>query len=462
MKEIRPFGFRDKIGYMFGDFGNDFMFLLASFYLMTFYTDVLGIPSAAVGTLFLVARVVDAFTDVTMGRIVDSAKPAKDGRFRCWIRRIAGPVAIASFLMYQSSMAGAPTTLKYVYMYVTYLLWGSVFYTAINIPYGSMASAISNDPDDRSALSTFRSVGATLANMLVSVVVPQLLYNANGEIVSNSRFTLIAGVFSVCAIICYILCYTNTVERVKIEKPNDAPKENVFKSLGTLLKNRALIGIIGAAIFLLLAMLLSQSVNQYLFRLYFKNTAALSTMNLIGSLLTLAIATVTVPIAKKFGKKEAATVATAIAAAAYFALFVIKTTNVWVFVALISVAQIGTNFFNLVIWANITDIIDYHEVKTGQREDGTIYAVYSFSRKLGQALAGGLGGYALQLVGYDSAAAAQGLEQTQSVLNGIYNVTTVAPAVCLVLVTLSLAFIYPLTKKVVNDNVAELKRRREG
>ena len=90
--EVRDFGRRDKIGYMFGDFGNDFTFIFASSFLMVFYTKVLGISGGMVGTLFLVARFVDAFTDVTMGRIVDAAPPARDGKFRCWIRRMCGPV----------------------------------------------------------------------------------------------------------------------------------------------------------------------------------------------------------------------------------------------------------------------------------------------------------------------------------------------------------------------------------
>lgn len=146
-KTVRAFGLRDKVGYMFGDFGNDFTFLFASSFLMVFYMKVMGISGAVVGTLFLVARVIDAFTDITMGRIVDKVKPAKDGRFRPWLRRVAGPVAIASFLMYQTFLADASMTVRIIYMYVTYILWGSVCYTAINIPYGSMASAISAVPE---------------------------------------------------------------------------------------------------------------------------------------------------------------------------------------------------------------------------------------------------------------------------------------------------------------------------
>ena len=135
--ETRPFGARDKWGYLFGDFGNDFTFIFASSYLMVFYTKVWGISAKTVGILFLVSRCVDAFTDIGMGRIVDSIETAKDGRFRCWLRRMCGPVALTSFLMYQSGLAGASMTVKLIYMFVTYILWGSIFYTSINIPYGS-------------------------------------------------------------------------------------------------------------------------------------------------------------------------------------------------------------------------------------------------------------------------------------------------------------------------------------
>ena len=133
-KKIRPFGMRDKIGYMFGDFGNDFTFILSSSFMLKFYTDVMGIGAAVVGMLMMAARFIDAITDVTMGQIVDRSKPTEDGKFRPWIRRICGPVAISSFLIYQSGLAGMPYWFKVGWMIVTYILWGSIFYTAVNIP----------------------------------------------------------------------------------------------------------------------------------------------------------------------------------------------------------------------------------------------------------------------------------------------------------------------------------------
>lgn len=123
---VPAFGMKDRIGYMFGDFGNDFTFILSSTFMLKFYTDVMGMSAAVVGMVMMIARFVDAFTDVTMGQIVDRSKPTKDGKFRPWIKRMCGPVAIASFLIYQSGFANMPYAFKLVWLIVTYLLWGSI------------------------------------------------------------------------------------------------------------------------------------------------------------------------------------------------------------------------------------------------------------------------------------------------------------------------------------------------
>lgn len=457
------FGLRDKIGYMFGDFGNDFTFIFASSFLMVFYTKVLGISGGMVGTLFLAARFVDAFTDVTMGRIVDKMPPARDGKFRCWIRRMCGPVALSSFLMYQTAAADAPMMWRIIYMYVTYLLWGSVFYTSINIPYGSMASAITADPDERTALSTFRSIGAALAGLVIGVGTPIFLYTtdeAGNQVVrGGAAFTVIAGVFSLLAIICYVICYRLTIERVTIEKKPDAEKLTLaatFRAIGT---SRALLGIIGAAIFLLLSQLLINTMNNYIYPDYFGNARGISIFTLLSTLVILFIvAPISVPVSQKFGKKEASAAGMFFSGVVFALLYVLKLKNMWLFLLLSLAGYIGLGFFNTVIWANITDVIDDQEVKVGQREDGTVYAVYSFARKVGQALAGGLGGWALEFIGYESAAAAQ----TQEVLGGLYAMATIAPALGFFAVAAILWFIYPLDKTRVEENGRILQKKREG
>ena len=123
----KPFGVKDKIGYMCGDIANDFTFIFASSYVMVFYTKVMGVSAGMVGTMFLLARCLDAFTDIGMGRIVDNSKPTKNGRIRPWILRMCAFVALASFMMYQSFLVDAPYAAKVAYMFITYILWGSIF-----------------------------------------------------------------------------------------------------------------------------------------------------------------------------------------------------------------------------------------------------------------------------------------------------------------------------------------------
>lgn len=458
-KSVKPFGIKDKLGYLCGDLGNDFTFIFASMYLMVFYTNVWGVSPSLVGTLFLVSRCLDAFTDVTMGRIVDKSKATKDGKFRPWLKRMAGPVALASFLMYQSSLAGASMTVKVVVMFATYILWGSLCYTAINIPYGSMASAMTDVPEERAALSTWRSLGANFASIIIGAVVPQLIYmaDANGnQIIDGGKFTLVAGIFSVFALICYAVCYMFTTERIKLEPAQTEEKTSLIKSFKTIVSNRALLAIIGAAIVLLLSQFMGQTMNQYLFANYFKDINALSLFNMVGLPLSLGLAAMSGVIASKFGKKEFSVFGMFLAAAAYGIVYFMKVTNPWIFIGMYVIAGIGVTGFNMYIWAHITDVIDYNEVKFGERNDGVIYGVYSFSRKIGQALAGGLGGYALAFIGFNAAVQ----EQTTQVLDGIYALSTLFPAVCYGIVALIMLLGYPLSKKVIAENGRILAEKR--
>ncbi len=456
--DIRPFGMKDKIGYMFGDFGNDFSFIFASTYLMVFYTKVLGISGAVVGMLFLAARVVDAFTDVTMGRIVDNMKPARDGRFRPWIRRMCVPVAIASTLMYGFFVRDWPYAAKMIYVVVTYLFWGSFCYTAINIPYGSMASVISPEAGDRASLSTFRSVGASLAGLVIGTLGPLLVFGedeAGNQIVHPLRLTTMAAVCGVCAIICYLLCYKLCVERVHFEAKEKGQRESAGELFKSLLRNRPLFALVGAALVLLLATLIGQAMNNYLFLDYFRKAKAISALNFVSIGGMLALAPFVSRIAVRFGKKEAGAAGMLLAGIVYLITFFLRVRHIAVYMVLYFLATLGVGLFNMIIWAYITDIIDHQEVQTGKREDGTVYAIYSFARKLGQALAGGVGGFTLTAIGY----ASEEVLQTAEVTERIYTVATLVPGICYLIVFFIMQKFYPLTKRVVEENAAILRER---
>ena len=456
------FGIRDKLGYMLGDLANDFFFIFASSFLMVFYTNVLGITPGVVGTLFVTARVIDAFTDIGMGRIVDMTPPRKDGKFRPWLRIMSIPVCIAGFLLFMPQVALLPMSYRIAYIFITYILWGSIFYTSINIPYGSMASAITGDPTQRGQLSTFRSVGAALAGALISITVPLLIYrydSAGNQTILPYRFQIIAVIFAVFAFICYRLCYNLCRERIAIENKSRG-KTDIKSTLISIFSSRSLISIIAAAVILLLSMLLAQSLNIYLFMDYFKNNAAMSVAGFLNTAATLILAPFTKTIIKNVGKKEASSIALIFASAIYFTVFFSRITNPWIFCIFVALGNLGTGTFNLMIWAFITDIIDNREVLTGTRDDGTIYAFYSFARKIGQALAGGLGAWALEIVGYKTSVAGETIVQATEVVEKIYSVATFTPAVCYLTVGLILAFGYPLTKRKVQENSRILEEKR--
>ncbi len=466
----RPFGMRDKLGYMFGDFGNDFTFILSTMILMKFYTDVMGVSAAAVGTIMMIARFVDAVTDVTMGRIADNSKPTKAGKFKPWLLRMCVPVAFASFLMYAPGMAGDWVKswgdgTRVAYLTISYILWGSFCYTGINIPYGSMASAISSDPGDRQSLSTFRTMGGMAAGMFIGIGLPLVAYDkitlANGQtqdVINGNKVAIAAMIFSALAIVCYLLAYKLITERIsyKAEKKETV---SVGKMLTNAIKNRALLSIIVASVVMLLAQLTMQNMAAYLYPDYYNAAAMQSASSLLMMVGMLIAGVVAKPLATKFGKAEVSIVSNLFAGVVCIATWLLRPQSVYAFMGLQALCWLGLGIFSMVSWALITDVIDYSELKNGVREDGSIYALYSFARKLGQAVAAGLAGWLLTGIGYNEKALEMGVAQTAAVKDGIFTISTLVPAIGFVALGLVLWFWYPLHKKQVDANVAALKEK---
>ena len=452
----RPFGWRDKIGYLFGDLGNDFTFLLASSYLLVFYTNVAGLQPAHVGILFLAARLIDAFTDVGWGRFLDRHSPSPAGRFRAWIGRAALPLVVVSALLYAPFIADWDYGLKLTYAAVTYLLWGSVFYTMVNISYGSLASVMSPNPGERASLSVFRAFGANVAGLFVALVHPLLIYatvDGVSQVLPGSFFMTGVG-FSIAALAFYAICYTQVRERVQAVPVQD--KRSFLKLLRSLAGNRALLGLMAGNLILMLASLLTMSMAAYLWLNYFNNGALSGPAQLANYLPGLVLAPVAAWLARRFGKKEIIVTGMLFSAAVYMFLALTHVTSPWVFIVLTVLAGFGMGTYSLLVWALIGDVIDHEEVRSGERDDGTVYAVNTWARKVGLALAGGLAGVALTAVGFQAGSPTQ----TEETINGIYLVSTLVPGVLYAVAALLLLFIYPLNRKRVAANVEELKARR--
>ncbi|RHW30263.1 MFS transporter [Oceanobacillus profundus] len=450
---VRPFGMRDKIGYLFGDFGNDFSFILVSTFLMVYYTDVFGISAAAVGTLFLIARLWDAVTDVLWGRFIDSRKTTPKGKFKPWIFRMSFPLAITTVLLFVH-IPGMGDGFYLAYAYVTYMAWAALYGT-VNIPYGSMASVMSSDSTDRASLSGWRTTGAMAANLIISAGAPLIVF-VNNE-VSPSRLFTVAVIFAVLAIACYMACVNLSTERIQQPEKKAGEKLSFATTAKGLLKNKPLITLLIASLLFMLTMMLVGSINVFLFKDYFENAALLSIFSLLQSGAVFLAMPVLAPLVKRFGKKELGAAGMLIAGIAYLILYLIPNISLPLFFTINAIGLFGFAFLQLIIWAFVSDAIDYQEYLTGSREDGTVYAVYSFARKVGQAFAGGLAGFALTFVGYNNAASVQ----AQEVKDGIYTVATLTPAITYFVVFLILVFFYPLNKKRTKQLELDLAEKRE-
>lgn len=467
---LRPFGWRDQMGYLAGNFAGDFTYTLCTGFMMKFYTDVLGVSGAIVGLAMMIAQVLDAITDLGMGQICDRAPTTKDGKFRPWIRRIAGPVSLVSFLMYASWIKEASMTVKIIWLFVTYLLYSSVFYTMIIIPYGSMASAMSNDALDRTKLSNWRHIGGTFAVTVINFIVPLVVYvdatnpdgsvildNNTGEILqyfNGTRMMLCGLVFAILSFVLWMVCYFMTTERVQIPARNE--KLNIGAFVSDLLHNRGLIAIVLLIIVQECSNSAFHRMSGYMFGNYFGQGAMQAVTSPIETIITLLIAACIVKIVAKVGKKEITVTGCLISAGVFLLAFLLHTNSVYVWLVLYGGVTVGLALFNPVTFALVTDIVDDEEVRTGNRMDGTIYSVYSFGRKFGSALSSGVTGIMLSIIGYDSAPD----KFAPALTNGIYNISCIVPLIGFTLMALIVGILYPLNKKKVNANVEILKSRR--
>lgn len=183
---------RNYLAYAAGDAANNLSFFMASMFLTLYYTNVVGVEGAVIGTMFLVVRFVDAFTDLIAGRFVDAKRPGRLGKFRPFVLWFSLPLLLTSMAIYSAKwfFPGISGGAAVAYMYVSYLLMGSVFYTLVNIPYGSMAPAMTQVPVERGKLATFRMYGAALSILAIAfVLAPQIRGNAeNPEALQRSLF----------------------------------------------------------------------------------------------------------------------------------------------------------------------------------------------------------------------------------------------------------------------------------
>ena len=485
-------GVKEAAGYTIAEAGNMFNLTYISSYLKIFMTDVLKIAPAKAGLMFIITRLWDCINDPLWGAMVAKRPPSKDGKFRPYLKWVSVPLGLSTVLCFMPyDKLTSNTTILLIICYVAYIFYG-MMYTGMNIPFGSLASVITDDPNGRNLLSTFRSIGSGIGGAVVSLIAPMVIYTAKKtqgpdgtlidvvdqttgkvvEIADGNKMFIFGLIMGILSIIFYLWGFKTTKERV----PSEADPQTDFKAtyLG-LLKSRPFITVALAGV-LISGQLQFNSFNAYLYKNYFTNTG-LSILGTICNYLPMVCLVLFTPkLSAKFGKKELCGKFSIIAAFASVALAVCANNQsiidklnpetgifpAWLFMAALLLIGFGYTFVSLTCWAVVMDVIDYQEYATGIRNESAVYAVYTFSRKLGQTIADGAGLFLLQWAKYDSETAGNGFITENNTSKKIMLICTIIPAIVYTGVWLLMRFGYPLTKERLEPIYAFIREKREA
>lgn len=457
-KKIRKFGVRDQVGYVCGDLAGSMINLYIDSYILVFCTYVLGISTAWMAGLFLFAKIWDAINDPLIGSLPDRFRIGKSGdRFKPYIRIAMIPLAVAVLMCFANTSSWSMTA-KHVWVAVAYILYG-MSYTGTSMPYGAMASVITHDRTERTKLSRARSIGGTLVGVVFLPIVPLVIWNED-QSANPSGFMLIAVVAAAMSLIFYNILLACSTERYH-EAPVSSKTGTSYPILEVVkdtLKNRPMIGIMLGTFGNIIAAQALGQMGSYLYREYYQNAQLMALSGPIG-LPFMAVAFIFVPkLAEKFGKKNTilGAVAYNLVTAALLYLFPIQ--NPYVYMVLSQFAMLGQTVFMMLIWALVTDCIDYQEYVTGKRADGTTYSIYTFTKKISSSIAGSISTALLGAIGFVSGATMQ----AAGVGEGIRDLVTILPVVACVLQLLSIGVVYNLSGKKTAEIYEELAKRHSG
>ena len=432
-----------------------FVNLFVDAYFLTFCTYVLGISPEWMAGLFLAARLWDAINDPIMGSFPDRWRLGKSGdKFKPWVKLFMIPLALSGILCFANvPFEGIALHAWVAFAYVFY----GMSYTGTSMPFGAMASVVSADPIDRSKLSRARSIGGTIVGMGALSLVPIFCFDKDSNIIPE-RFTLIAVIFGVLCIISYLLLCNLTVERVRQPK-QEGEKFNYGNVLKAAVHNRPLIGVMVATIGSMLYITGSSQLRSYIYKEFYQDTSMM-TLASIGTFPIMLICFILVPkIVQKFGKRNVILVMSTynLLLSAYILLFPVQ--NALLYTVLNLLATIGQTAFTILIWALVTDCLDYSEWKMNFRADGSMYSLYTFSRKIGSTIASTGAASALAAIGYISGI---GAVQSAATINNIYYLVNAVPVITCILELIGIGLIFNLDQKKTAEMYAVLAKRRNA
>lgn len=437
---------KEKLGYGLGDTASHFVWDMVGFWLLVFYTDVLGITPAAAGTIMLVARVWDMVTDPIMGVIADRTN-TRWGKFRPYILWMAVPyalLAVAAFLTPDFDDAG-----KAIYAGATYMLLMTVF-TAINLPYSSLAGVMTSSSAERTSLNQFRFASAFIGQLIVSGLALTLVkFFGDGDAALGYQTTMI--LFAVISVVLFFITFKTTRERVQ---PPKGQTSDLKQDVKNLFKTRpwVILFFVGVCSFTLFAM--QNAVTAFYFEYYILDGEQAQLFNVVGTLALIAAIPLAKPLASRFGNRNVFLVCSLLTGLWYILLFIPGPDDlVWVYwINLLGKVSYAPTV--PLLWTMIANTADYSEWKSGRRATGLFFSAATLSMKFGWGIGGALAGYLLAGYGY-----VPNEVQSEEAITGIKLMMTVFPGLLYIVAAFLLIF-YSITKETRTQMEAELALRR--
>lgn len=436
---------KEILGHAIGGVGQNFIFALWSGYMMMFYTDVFGLSAAFVGVLFFGARVWDAVNDPIMGIMADKTR-TKWGRFRPWLLFMPIPIGVCLVLNFTAPNLSGTSAI--IYATITYILM-SMSFTAVDIPYWSMPSAMTTDPIKRTKLFSYARLSTSLASVVAGMIIIPLV-NVIGKGDMKKGFFGTAVVIAIIGAVFYLISFKMTREHIAAS----TEKFNYKKAIQALSQNKPLMIILVSSVAINLGMILKNSLQLY----YVQYN--LGTLNLIPvfsflSLPGIVIGSLIAPkISSKYGKKNTLIGSNIVLLLAGIIFMFTPYTQVWMIILMTAIQVTVIGLAMVIVSSMIADTIEYAEWKTGQRNEGIISSTQTFTTKLAIAISGLLAGSILTASGY-----VPNVEQAQSTLTVFHIVSSIVPGLIGILACIPLKW-YDLTEEKHLKIMEEISSRK--
>ncbi len=497
----RAFGMRDKVAYAAGDFGCNMSFALKGT-VQTFWLVYMMMETGLLSLLLLLVQIWDAVNDPLIGTMIDNDKRKyKHGKFKQYIFIGACGLLLGGAAVFLP-FPNADVWVKAVLFVLGYIVWDAC-YTVANVPYGSMLSVVTDDVGERAQLSTWRSIGSMVGGMIPGIILPMIIwqkvkYDGTGiipnmegtfhtnpltkepyeigdvmlspltgekaQILLGDRVFWAALLMGVLGFIAFMFMLKNITVRVDentVKTNEGGEKFNVVKAFGNFMKNRPAVGCTLAAMGMFLGMQSATTANSIMFATYFGMAELSGVVQMIGFLPMFLFMPFITKIVKKYGKKEASVFGTIVSLIGGLVMMVFpmvdKSIAMIVYMAGLVIFGIGMGVYTCVSWAMMGDAIDYNEWKFGTREEGTVYSLHSFFRKLAQGVGPSVVLLVMGALGYVSSKGTIG-QSPETAMNmcwlvaGLYLFSAV-------LQFIGLAVIYNLDKRTLEKMNAELAAR---